>query len=119
LTLTGDRQAVRVIPGLSALPWRDPHAVPQEKLQGFIAALQQAGSQYADNADLHTCLSIAYAMNHDVNRSMDALERAGRIESENFLPQFEADLHYRLRALDNAETETARALELARTSWES
>jgi hypothetical protein len=28
-------------------------------------------------------------MNHDVNRSMDALERAGCIERENFLPQFE------------------------------
>jgi hypothetical protein len=71
---------VRVIPGLSALAWRDPHAVPQEKLQDFIAALQLACSQCADNADLHTCLSIAYAMNHDVNRSMDALERAGCIE---------------------------------------
>ena len=72
---------MRIIPGLSALPWRDPHAAPQEKLQGFIAALQEACSQYAD-----TCLSIAYAMNHDVNRSMDALERAGRIESKNLLP---------------------------------
>jgi hypothetical protein len=115
LTLTGDRQAVRVIPGLSALPWRDPRAVPQEKLQDFIAALQRACSQYAD-----TCLSIAYAMNHDVNRSMDALEGARRIESENLLPQLEyADLHCRSRALENAEAETARALELARTSWKS
>ena len=59
-------------------------------------------------------------MNHDVNRSMGALERARGIESENLLPQFEyADLHYRSRALDNAEADTARALELARTSWES
>ena len=103
MTLTGDRQAVRIIPGLSALPWRDPHAAPQEKLQGFIAALQETCSQYAD-----TCLSIAYAMNHDVNRSMGALERARGIESENLLPQFEyADLHYRSRALDNAEADTA------------
>lgn len=101
---------MRVISGLSALPWRDPNAVPQ-RLQDLIATLQQACSQYAG-----TCLSIAYAMNHDVKHSMDARKGARRIESEN--PQFEyADLHYRSRALDNAETETA--LELARTSWES
>ncbi|HXM96267.1 MAG TPA: hypothetical protein VOA64_18760 [Candidatus Dormibacteraeota bacterium] len=120
MTSIAARQAVGVIPGLSALPWRDPHSVPPEKLPEFIVALERACAQNQDNADLHTSLGIAYAMNHDVNRSMDALEGARRIEPENFLPQFEyADLHYRLRTLDKAEVETTRALELAKTSWES
>src|SRR5260370_17648949 len=58
-------------------------------------------------------------MNYDVYRSMDALEAARRIESENFLAQFKyAELYYRIRALDRAEAETTRALELAGTSWE-
>ncbi|HXM96263.1 MAG TPA: hypothetical protein VOA64_18740 [Candidatus Dormibacteraeota bacterium] len=104
---------------LPAIPWRDPHSVPTEKLVEFIAALQEACAQDPDNADLHTCLGIAHAMNYNVYRSMDALERARRIEPQNFLAQFKyAELYYRLRALDKAEVETTRALELAGTSWE-
>jgi len=58
-------------------------------------------------------------MNYDVYRSMDALEAARRIEPVNFLAQFKyAELYYRIRALDRAEAETTRALELAGTSWE-
>ena len=104
---------------LPAIPWRDPHSVPPEKLAEFIAALQQACVDNPDNADLHTCLGMAHAMNYDVYRSMDALEGARRIEPENFLAQFKyAELYYRIRALDRAEAETTRALELAGTSWE-
>ena len=104
---------------LPAIPWRDPHSVPPEKLAKFIAALQQACAENPDNADLHTCLGMAHAMNYDVYRSMDALEGARRIEPENFLAQFKyAELYYRIRALDRAEAETTRALELAGTSWE-
>ncbi len=104
---------------LPAIPWRDPHSVPPEKLAEFIAALQQACVENPDNADLHTCLGMAHAMNYDVYRSMDALEGARRIEPENFLAQFKyAELYYRIRALDRAEAETTRALELAGTSWE-
>ncbi len=104
---------------LPAIPWRDPHSVPPEKLAEFIAELQQACVENPDNADLHTCLGMAHAMNYDVYRSMDALEAARRIESENFLAQFKyAELYYRIRALDRAEAETTRALELAGTSWE-
>jgi tetratricopeptide (TPR) repeat protein len=104
---------------LPAIPWRDPHSVPPEKLAEFIAALQQASVENPDNADLHTCLGMAHAMNYDVYRSMDALEGARRIEPENFLAQFKyAELYYRIRALDRAEAETTRALELAGTSWE-
>jgi tetratricopeptide (TPR) repeat protein len=104
---------------LPAIPWRDPHSVPPEKLAEFIAALQQACAENPDNADLHTCLGMAHAMNYDVYRSMDALEGARRIEPENFLAQFKyAELYYRLRALDKAEAETKLALELAGTNWE-
>ena len=104
---------------LPAIPWRDPYSVPPEKLAEFIAALQQACAENPDNADLHTCLGMAHAMNYDVYRSMDALEGARRIEPENFLAQFKyAELYYRLRALDKAEVETKLALELAGTNWE-
>lgn len=104
---------------LPAIPWRDPHSVPPEKLKEFIAALQEACEKNPDSADLHTCLGIAHAMNYDVYRSMDALEGARRIEPGNFLAQFKyAELYFRLRALDKAMAETTRALELAGTSWE-
>ena len=104
---------------LPAIPWRDPHSVPPEKLAEFIAGLQQACAENPDSADLHTCLGMAHAMNYDVYRSMDALEAARRIEPVNFLAQFKyAELYYRIRALDRAEAETTRALELAGTNWE-
>jgi tetratricopeptide (TPR) repeat protein len=104
---------------LPAIPWRDPHSVPPEKLAEFIAALQQACLENPNDADLHTCLGMAHAMNYDVYRSMDALEGARRIEPENFLAQFKyAELYYRIRALDRAEAETTRALDLAGTTWE-
>jgi hypothetical protein len=62
---------------------------------------------------------MAHAMNYDVYRSMDALESARRIGPANFMAQFKyAELYYRLRALNKAEAETHRALELAGTNWE-
>ncbi len=104
---------------LPALPWRDPHSVPPGKLSELIASLQEGCTSDPTNADLRTCLGMAHAMNYDVYRSMDALEDARRIEPENFLAQMKyAELHYRIRALDKAEAETERALELACTGWE-
>ena len=106
-------------PRLPALPWRDPHSVPPEKLAELIASLQKACALEPANADLRTCLGMAHAMNYDVYKSMDALEEARRIAPENFLAQFKyAELYYRLRALDKAERETTRALELAATHGE-
>ena len=104
---------------LPALPWRDPHAVPLEKLAEFIASLTEACALNPDNADMRTCLGIAHAMNYDVCRSMDALEEARRIEPENFFAQLKySELLFRLRIIDRAEEETARALDLARNEWE-
>jgi tetratricopeptide (TPR) repeat protein len=104
---------------LPALPWRDPHSVPPEKLAEFIESLIQACLQNPENADLRTCLGIAYAMNYDPQHSMDALEEARRIEPENYFAQLKyAELLYRMRVIDRAETETLRALDLAGNNWE-
>ena len=66
------------------------------------------------SADLRTCLGMAHAVNYDVYKSMDALEDARAVDPDNFWAQLKyAELHYRLRALDTAEEETRRALELA------
>lgn len=104
---------------LPALPWRDPHSVPPEKLTEFIASLKEACKQNPDNADMRTCLGIAHAMNYDPQCSMDALEEARGIEPENFFAQFKySELLYRLRVMDRAEQETIRALDLAGSTWE-
>lgn len=104
---------------LPALPWRDPHSVPPEKLAEFIGSLTEACASNPDNADMRTCLGIAYAMNYDPQRSMDALEEARRIEPDNFLAQLKySELLFRLRIIDRAEEETTRALDLAGNGWE-
>ena len=106
-------------PRLPALPWRDPHSVPPEKLAEVIASLKKACALNPANADLRVCLGIAHAMNYDVYSSMDTLEEARALEPRNFFAQFKfAELQYRLRALHVAETETLQALELATNPWE-
>jgi cytochrome c-type biogenesis protein CcmH/NrfG len=104
---------------LPVLPWRDPHSVPPEKLAEFIQSLAQACAQNPDNADMRTCLGIAYAMNYDPQRSMDMLEEARRIEPENYFAQLKyAELLFRMRVIDRAEAETMQALDLAGNNWE-
>jgi hypothetical protein len=108
-------------PAGSRLPimWRDPHSVPPAELKRIIASLEQACAENPANADLRTCLGLAHAMNYDVYRSTDALEEARTLDPNNFMAQFKyAELHYRLRALDVAEPETHRALDLAGNHWE-
>jgi hypothetical protein len=106
-------------PRLPALPWRDPHSVPPGELAKVIASLTEACALNPANADLRVCLGIAHAMNYDVYSSLDALEEARALEPRNFFAQFKfAELQYRLRALNVAETETVRALELASNPWE-
>jgi len=104
---------------LPVLPWRDPHSVPPEKLAEFIASLREACTKNPHNADLRTCLGIAYAMNYEVYPSMDALEEARRIEPDNFFAQLKySELLFRLRVIDRAEEETLTALNLAGNNWE-
>ncbi len=71
------------------------------------------------SADLRTCLGMAYAMNYDVYKSMDALE-AARVDRPD---HFWAQLKYRRAALSAAgaaasRTETLEGLDLARNAWE-
>ena len=106
-------------PRLPAIPWRDPHSVPPEKLAELIVSLEEACTLNPANADLRTCLGMAHAMNYDVYRSMDALEEACRIAPENFFAQLKyGELFYRLRIMDRAEEHTLRALDLSINAFE-
>jgi hypothetical protein len=106
---------VRVLP----IPWRDPHTVEPEELQQYISMLERACLEHPQNADFRTCLGMAHAMNYDVYKSMDALAEARQIEPENFFAQLKfSELYYRLRALNRAEEETLRAVNLAGNAWE-
>jgi tetratricopeptide (TPR) repeat protein len=114
-TTQAPAHGVRVPP----VPWRDPHTVPPGQLTLYIAALEQACIHEPRSADLRTCLGMAYAMNYEAYKSMDALEAAVELEPEHFFAQFKyAELLYRLRALPRAEEETLRALDLAGNGWE-
>ena len=105
-------------PSLPQLPWRDPHSVPPQELTAYIQRLEQACLEQPQSADLRTCLGMAYAMNYDVYKSMDALEQARAIDGTNFWAQMKfAELHYRLRTLRVAEDETRKAIELAENMW--
>lgn len=104
---------------IPAVPWRDPHTVSPESLAGYIQSLETACLDNPGSAGLRTCLGMAYAMNYEVYKSMDALEAAVEIEPDHFFAQLKyAELHYRLRALIKAEQETLKALDLAGNAWE-
>src|SRR5437588_12762887 len=105
--------------GIPPVPWRDPHAVAPEELKGYIEKLEAACVDNPQSADLRTCLGMAYAVNYDVYKSMDALEAATSIDPTHFWGQLKyAELHYRLRALPRAEEETLKAVDLAQTGWQ-
>jgi tetratricopeptide (TPR) repeat protein len=99
--------------------WRDPHTVPQAELSGYIERLEQACLAEPRSANLRTCLGMAYAVNYEVDKSMDTLEAAVALDPGSFWAQLKySELHYRLRALNRAEEETQKALELAGDSWQ-
>lgn len=104
---------------LTPAAWRDLHKVPPAELTAYIRQLEQACVENPESADLRTCLGIAYAINYDVYKSMDALEAATTVDPENFWARFKyAELHYRLRTLNRAEEEASRAIELAENVWQ-
>lgn len=104
---------------LPPVPWRDPHTVSPARLREYIGTLEALCRESPQSADLRTCLGMAYAMNFEPYKSMDALEAAIGVEPENFFAQLKyAELLYRLRALPRAEEETLKALELACNAWE-
>jgi hypothetical protein len=101
------------------VPWRDPHTVPPDHLAAYIQKLEQACVAEPRSADLRTCLGMAYAMNYDVDKSMDSLEAAVALDPGSFWAQLKyAELHYRLRVLNRAEEETLKALTLANNQWQ-
>ena len=101
------------------VPWRDPQTVSPEELHGYIQTLEAACLEDPGSADLRTCLGMAYAVNYDVYKSLDALEAATSIDPTHFWAQLKfAELQYRLRALNLAEEETMKALELAQNTWQ-
>jgi hypothetical protein len=104
---------------IPVVPWRDPQTVSPEELQGHIARLEEACLNRPESADLKTCLGMAYAMNYDVEKSMDVLESAVEVDPDHFWAQLKyAELNYRLRALLKAERETLKAVDLAANPWE-
>ncbi len=104
---------------LPPVPWRDPHTVPADELEGHISMLEQACARHPESADLRTCLGMAYAMNFQAYQSMDALAAAVALDPASFWAQFKyAELHYRLRALEEAEALTLKALALAQSGVE-
>jgi len=101
------------------VPWRDPHAVSPAELKEYIAFLEKACKEHPQSADLRTCLGMAHAMSYDVYKSMDTLEAAVRLDQTHFFAQLKySELLYRLRALERAETETQKAVQLAGNGWE-
>ncbi len=101
------------------VPWRDPHTVPKDLLRSHISTLEMQVAENPKSADLWTCLGMAYAMDLRVHPSMNALETAKDLAPGHFWAQFKyAELNYRLRALEVAEAETLKALELASNTVE-
>lgn len=108
---------------MGALPppasWRDPQTVRPEDLAAYIKQLEQACLAEPRSASLRTCLGMAYAVNYEVEKSMDALEAAVALEPDNFWAQLKyAELLYRLRILNRAEEGTLTALTLANDPWQ-
>lgn len=115
LTLTPSGVPVKVL----RVPWRDPHTVSKEELAIHISSLEQACELNPRSADLRTCLGMAYAMNFEAYKSMDALEAAVKLDESHFFAQLKlSELYYRLRALPKAEEETIKAVNLAGNAWE-
>jgi hypothetical protein len=62
---------------------------------------------------------MAYAVNYDVYKSLDALGAATSLDPTHFWAQMKlAELQYRLRALVLAEQETLKAVDLAQNTWQ-
>jgi len=105
---------------LPPVPWRDPHSVSADKLQNYIRTLEQACADSPESVDIRTCLGMAYAMNYEAYKSMDALEAACAINPSSFWARLKyAELHYRLRILPKSEEEMLHALELAENHFEA
>ena len=99
---------------MPVFPWRDPQTVSRTDLAAYIGELKLACEANPTSPGLWTCLGMAHAVNYDVMKSMDALEKASEVDPMHFWARLKCgELHYRLRTLDCAEDETLKAVELA------
>lgn len=113
------RQVPAELARVPLVPWKDPSTVTPAELAGYITMLERAVETNPESADLRTCLGMAYAMNYEVYKSMDSLEAAVRLAPRHYFAQLKyAELFYRLRTLEQAEQEAAKAVELAANAWE-
>ena len=104
---------------LPPVPWRDPQTVSPQDIQRHIRQLEDACLANPRSADLRTVLGMAYAVNYEVYKSMDALEAATALDPMHFWGQLKyGELHYRLRTLTRAEEETLKAVQLAQNGWQ-
>jgi hypothetical protein len=93
-------------------------ASPAELAQ-TIGDLELACLDNPKSAALWTCLGMAYAVNYDVTKSIDALETATEVEPNHFWAQLKyGELQYRLRVLMHAEATTLKAETLAENPWQ-
>jgi hypothetical protein len=88
--------------------------VSREQLAEYIGGLERSCRDTPDSPALWTCLGMAYAVNYDVDRSMQALQTATEVEPTDFWARLKlGELKYRLRALERAEQDTLTAVDLA------
>jgi cytochrome c-type biogenesis protein CcmH/NrfG len=111
--------ALRVEPPFAALLPTDLTLASPAELARTIGELELACLENPKSASLWTCLGIAYAVNYDVVKSLDALETATEVEPDHFWAQLKhGELQYRLRVLMHAEATTLRAEALAEDPWQ-
>jgi len=110
LALTS-RQETPALPAESpfaALAQRDLTLASPAELSQTIASLEQACREQPASASLWTCLGMAYAVNYDVHKAIDALETATDVEPDHFWAQLKhGELQYRLRVLVHRVVVTA------------
>ena len=98
-----------------ALP-QGPHTLP---LSNYIAIMQAASSANPNSAELHACLGIAFALNHETKKGVHHLVRATQLKPHHFFARFKlASLLHCFSDLPQAESESLKALALACTQSE-
>jgi cytochrome c-type biogenesis protein CcmH/NrfG len=106
-------------PAVPAVPWRDPYTASRVELSAYIADLERQCFETPRFPEAWTCLGIARAVNYDVVDALDALSTATEVDPSYFWARLKyGELHYRLRALDLAEQETLKAVDLAENPWQ-
>jgi hypothetical protein len=119
LTVRPPATALRGESPFAALSHRDLTLASPAELAQTIGELELACLEHPKSAALWTCLGMAYAVNYDVAKSIQALETATEAEPDHFWAQLKhGELQYRLRVLMHAEATTLKAETLAENPWQ-